>query len=352
MKIKKYIITFLCLLTSLCFAGCQAEIKTADTSNLSESIVTSSQNEESIDVPKMSYDQSKRFSNEYRSCKYYRQLMSALKKNKDSSFMQRVLDIALSQEGYLAYALEDMSVGQVREEGNLWTGATARNGSNMTGNTEYTRWFYEYIFDSYNPYIDCEWCSIFVSWCMYQAGYHSDEKSDPEFYYSYCADPRKEFPDSIIQSFNLDQNKVWYTPTANIKLDDFKDINIPVHTDISPYDIPYKKGGLVFFSWDGTGWSFEHIGIVTDYDKDEHILTYIGGNDYSSVMINSIDFDTDTFDVQPVVKNSERIMAYAEYDAEQPLKSWYIDEYDNSIKYFTDNDGNKHFYYNERYYNS
>ena len=351
MKNKKFTLTFLCLVTSICIVGCQSEIKTnvpVESENISEvsEITESSVN----DVPKISYDQSKRFSDEYRSCKYYQRLMSALKNNRDSSFMQRVHDIALSQEGYLAYSLEDMSVEQVRSEGNLWTGATARNGSNMTGNTEYTRWFQEYVLDSYNPYIDYEWCSIFVSWCLYQAGYHSDEKSDSEFYYSYCADPRNEKKDSIVQSFNLDQNKVWYTPTANIKLDDFKDTNTPVHTDISPYDIDYKKGGLVFFSWDGSGWSFEHIGIVTDYDRAEHILTYIGGNDYSSVMINSIDFDTDEFDVQPIVKNSERIMAYAEYDAEQPLNSWYIDEYDNSIKYFTDHDGKKHFYYNERYY--
>lgn len=350
MKNKKFIVTFLCLMTSFFICGCHAEVKNADTSNVSESIIQSSQIEESVEVPKISYDQSKRFSNEYRSCKYYNQLMSALGKNKDSSFMQRVLDIALSQEGYLAYALEDMSVEQAREEGKLWTGTELHYGSTLTGNTEYTRWFYQYVLQTDSPYIDCEWCSIFVSWCLYQAGYHADTKSDREYYYSYCADPRHERKDNIIQSFNLDQNKVWYTPTANIKLDDFKEINTPVHKDIDPYDIKYKPGGLIFISWDGLGWSFEHIGIVVSYNKDEHILTYIGGNDYGSVMINSIDFDTDEFDVQPVVRNSQRIMAYAEYDAEQPLNSWYIDEYDNSIKYFTDKNGNKHFYYNERYY--
>ena len=351
MRYKK-ILTSLFLLASLSFSGCQSEIKenlSSEIDNMTEISQTSQISEN--ETPKISYDQSDRFSDEYRSCKYYQNLMSALAKNKDSSFMQRVLAVALSQEGYLAYSLENMSVEQVRAEGNLWTGAFARNGSNMTGNTEYTRWFQEYVLDSYNPYIDYEWCSIFVSWCLYQAGYHSDQNSDPEFYYSYCADPRKEYKQNIIQSFNLEQEKVWYTPTADIKLDDFQDINTPVHTDISPYDINYQKGGLVFFSWDGSGWSFEHIGIVTDYDKTEHILTYIGGNDYSSVMINSIDFDTDTFDVQPVVKNSQRIMAYAEYDADAPLAEWYRDEYDSSLRYFLDKENNKHWYYNERYYN-
>ena len=348
MKNSKLLIS-LFLLTSIIISGCKAQT-TISVSSAPEQIPEISQTSQP-DMPEISYDQSKRFSDEYRSCKYYSQLMSALKKNKNSSFMQRVLDVALSQEGYLAYSLEDMSVEQVRNDGNLWTGRTARNGSNKTGNTEYTRWFQEYILDSSNPYIDYEWCSIFVSWCLYQSGYHSDKNSDPEFYYSYCADPRNEKKESIIQSFNLDQNKVWYTPTANIKLDDFKDFNTPVHTDVSPYDLPYKKGGLIFISWDGTGWSFEHIGIVTDYDKKEHILTYIGGNDYSSVMINSIDLDTDTFDVQPVVSNAQRIMAYAEYDDTHPLNSWYIDEYDHSIKYFTDKNGDKHLYYNERYYN-
>lgn len=347
MKKIKYTFTSVLLLTSLIISGCQAQ---TTVSSVPEKIPEISQTSEP-DAPKISYDQSKRFSNEYRSCKYYTKLMTALKKNKDSSFMQRVLDIALSQEGYLAYAIEGLSVEQVRDDGNLWTGAAARNASNMTGNTEYTRWFYEYILDSYNPYIDCEWCSIFVSWCLYQSGYHSDKDSDCEFYYSYCADPRNERKDNLIQSFNLDQNKVWYTPTANLKLDDFKDVNTPVHTDINPYNIDYKKGGLVFFSWNGSGWSFDHIGIVVDYDKKEHILTYIGGNDYSSVMINSIDFDTDTFDVQPIVKNSERIMAYAEYDDIPPSAVWYYDEFDDSLKYFTDKNGNKLFYYKERYYN-
>lgn len=349
MKCKKYIA--LCTVAVLLLSGCHVEtsapVQTEEVSEISQ-IEESSQAPE---VPKMSYDESKRFSKEYRSCKYYQNLMKALDKNKDSSFMQRVLDVALSQEGYLAYAIEDMIPEQVREEGNLWTGAAARNASNMTGNTEYTRWFQEYVLDSSNPYIDCEWCSIFVSWCLYQAGYHSDKKSDREFYYSYCADPRKEFPDRLFQSFNLDQSKVWYTPTASDKLNDFMEVNTPVHTDTDSYKINYQKGGLVFFSWDGRGWSFDHIGIVVDYDKTEHILTYIGGNDYSSVMINSMDFDTDTFDVQPVVKNSQRIMAYAEYDDTAPEPSWYRDVLNNPLKYFFDENSQQHLYYDERYYN-
>ena len=349
MKCKKYIA--LCTSALLLFSGCHAQTSVSvQTSEFSE-IPQAEESSQAPEIPKISYDESKRFSEEYRSCKYYQNLMKALNKNKNSSFMQRVLDVALSQEGYLAYAVEGLIPEQVREEGNLWTGASARNASNMTGNTEYTRWFEEYVFDSSNPYIDCEWCSIFVSWCLYQAGYHSDEESDREFYYSYCADPRKEFPDRLFQSFNLDQSKVWYTPTASDKLNDFMEVNTPVHTDTDPYKINYQKGGLVFFSWDGNGWSFDHIGIVVDYDKTEHILTYIGGNDYSSVMINSMDFDTDTFDVQPVVKNSERIMAYAEYDAVPPEPSWYRDVLNNPLKYFIDENSQKHFYYDERYYN-
>lgn len=346
MKHKKYL--SLCIVPVLLLAGCRAEVHTSvqtdEISQVEESSEVSS-------IPEISYDQSKRFSNEYRTCLYYQKLMAALEKNKNSSFMQRVLDVALSQEGYLAYALEDMSVEQVKSDGNLWTGASARNGSTGTGNTEYTRWFQEYVLNSSNPYIDCEWCSIFVSWCLYQAGYHSDKKSSPELYYSYCADPRKEFPDRLLQSFNLDQSKVWYTPTATGKVNDFMEVNTPVHTDVDPLAINYKKGGLVFFSWDGQGWSFEHIGIVTDYDKKNHILTYIGGNDYSSVMVNSMNLDSDTFDVQPVVQNSKRIMAYAEYDDTPPAVSWYRDELNNPLKYFLDENGQKHIYYNERYYN-
>ena len=352
MKYRKSI--SVCIAAILLLSGCRAEVSVpTQTSQISEI----SQTEEisktpKTESPKISYDQSKRFSDEYRSCKYYQKLMSALEKNKNSSFMQRVLDVALSQNGYLAYALEDVSVEQARNDGKLWTGAELHYGSTLTGNTEYTRWFYQYVLESDSPYIDCEWCSIFVSWCMYQSGYHSDLKSDREYYYSYCADPRKEQKDHMIQSFNLDQNKVWYTPTASAKVRDFQKISPPVHTEVNPYDIDYKPGGLIFISWDGSGWSFEHIGIVIEYDKTEHTLTYIGGNDYGSVMINTMDFDTDTFDVQPVVKNSQRLMAYAEYDAETPLPSWFRDEFDNPLKSFTDKNGNQIFYYNEKYYNS
>lgn len=348
MKFQKYI--SVCAAAVLLLSGCHAETsvpaQTSEVSEISQTVEVSK-----TEPPKISYDQSKRFSDEYRSCKYYQKLMAALDKNKDSSFMQRVLDVALSQNGYLAFALEDMSVEQARNDGNLWTGATLNYGSTLTGNTEYTRWFYQYVLESDSLYIDCEWCSIFVSWCLYQAGYHSDTKSDREYYYSFCADPRKEFPDRTVLSFNLDQNKVWYTPTASAKVNDFKEISPPVHTDIDPYDIDYKPGGLIFISWDGSGWYFEHIGIVIEYDKTEHTLTYIGGNDYGSVMINTMDFDTDTFDVQPVVKNSERLMAYAEYDDTPPTAAWYRDEFDNPLKSFTDKNGNPIFYYNERYYN-
>lgn len=348
MKIKKstlFLIPFIILSN---FAGCRSNAPVNESSQsaaINETVAVP----ENITIPKISYDQSKRFSDEYRSSQYYTKLMAALQKNKDTPFMQRVLDIALSQEGYLAYSLEDMDIEQARADGNLWTGATARDGTHMTGNTEYTRWFEEYILDSY-PYIDCEWCSIFVSWCLYQAGYHSDTDSDAVLYYSYCADPRKESSDKLLQSFNLDQNNVWYTPIANTKLELSRDFNTPINTNIDPYDISYTPGGLVFFSWNGSGDFFDHIGIVTDYDPNEHILTYIGGNDYSSVMINSMDFDADTFDEQPVVKNSERIMAYAEYTAPDPTSEWYRDEYQSPLTYFYDENGIRHWYYHERYY--
>ncbi len=317
----KLIIMFSTILT-LFFSGCGSQ---TDTQTFGESVQHSDISES--EVSEIKYDQTWRFSDEYRSCKYYDRLMSALQKNKNAGFLQRVLDTALSQEGYLAYSLENMDIEQVREEGNLWTGAVSRYGSDYNGNTEYIRWFQEYVMKSGNPYMDYEWCSVFVSWCLYQAGYHSDTDSDPEFYFSYCADPRNERKDTLIQAFNFDQDKVWYTPAAQAKLDEFKDCNTPVHTDIDPYEIDYKPGGLIFISWDGTGGVFDHIGIVVDYDTSEHILTYIGGNDYNSVMINSMDYDLDTFDVQPIVKNSNRIMAYAEYSAEQPDDDWYNDLY-------------------------
>ena len=262
------------------------------------------------------------FSSEYKSSPFYKKLMSALENNKDKTTMEKVAAAALSQEGYQNYSVEGADIAQAKAKGLIWTGKEQRMNSDETGNTEYTRWAESCIMDRSGSslYADYEWCSIFASWCMYQAGYYSEQQLK-RFYYSYCADPRIEYDaDAWIEAFCLDQERVWYTPVSAKKLEAYN-WNTYYHTETDPFDIPYKPGGLIFFTWDGSGNYFNHVAMVVSYDEDTHVLTYIGGNTDGQVITRMMDLDNEEeFCGKPLLKNSGRIMAYGEYDEIKPLE--------------------------------
>ncbi len=256
-------------------------------------------------------------SEEFASTEYYESLWASKEIFADIPIMERVAAIALSQQGYNNYSLIGTDISSARNSGNLWTGKTLRNNSEITGNTEYTRWAQSYIMglSGLPLYYDIDWCAIFVSWCLYQAGYYTDTKY-AKYYYSYCADPRIEQNSSDWEtSFNLDQSKVWYTPKAQRKISAYAGWNNYVHKNVDALDIPYRQGGLLFFTWDGSGNFFDHIAIVIDYDPDTHIIQYISGNDDGVTLIRSLNLlETGPYKKKPVMQHSERIMAYAEYD--------------------------------------
>ena len=118
-----------------------------------------------------------RFSEEYKSSPYYTKLMQALEDHKDGTTMEKVFAVAISQEGYKNFATEGCDIDQARRDGKLWTGAELRMNDNLTGNTEYTRWAQRYVMDrdESEQYADYDWCTIFTSWCLYQAGYYDEE---------------------------------------------------------------------------------------------------------------------------------------------------------------------------------
>lgn len=268
-----------------------------------------------------------KYSEEYKSSPFYAKLTGALENSEGKTTMEKVLAVALSQEGYKNYATTGIDVEQARADGLLWTGAELRMNAADTGNTEYTRWAQRYIMnrDESQQYLDCDWCAIFVSWCLYQAGYYSEDRLK-KYYYSYYAEPRIAFDaDSWIEAFDLDQKNVWYAPKAHHKLDAY-DWNTYYNIDVSPYDFPYKPGGVVFFTWDGSGEYFDHIAIVVDYDQDTHVLTYTNGNSAGQVITRQIDLDAEEeFCGMAFTKNSNRIMAYGEYDEIKPLEQKKID---------------------------
>ena len=274
-----------------------------------------------------------RFSEEYKASPYYTNLTQAIENNSDKTTMEKTLAAALSQEGYKNYATTGVDLDQARADGLLWTGKELRMNSSNTGNTEYTRWAQRYVMDRAEDtqYLDCDWCAIFVSWCMYQAGYY-DMESLKRCYYSYYANPAVSYDaDGWILAYNLDQHKVWYTPTADGFLKEH-DWNTYYNTDIDPFDIKYKPGGLVFFTWDGTPSGIDHVGIVVDYDDDTHVLTYTNGNSAGMVITRQIDLDeTEEFRGQPLAKNSARIAAYGEYDKIIPLEKKTISSETNEI---------------------
>ena len=262
------------------------------------------------------------FSDEYMTSPYYTKLLEALDSSEGMSVMERTLAIAQSQEGYLNYATEGADIEQARAEGKLWTGTELRMSENLTGNTEYTRWAQSCLLniDDEKLYADYDWCAIFVSWCLYQAGYYSREELK-RYYYSYNADPRIMYDaDSWLASFNLDQRDVYYVPKARHKIEDMS-WNKYYHVDVDPYDIPYKPGGIVFFSWDTSGDYFDHVAIVVDYDESSHVLTYINGNANGGVVTYQMHMDYKwAYSAQGYVRNAEQIMGYAEYDEIRPLE--------------------------------
>ncbi len=275
-----------------------------------------------ISAPSASAKDDYKYSAEYQSSPYYEKLTAALENSADKTAMERTLAVALSQEGYKNYATAGIDVDQARADGLLWTGTTLRMNSSQTGNTEYTRWAQRYVMDrdEQSQYLDCDWCAIFVSWCLYQAGYNDDERLK-RYYYSYYAEPRIEFDaDSWIMAYNFKQQDVYYTPKAHHKLDKYY-WNTYYHIDVDPFDIPYKPGGLIFFSWDSSGQWFDHVAIVVDYDKDTNVLTYTNGNSDGQVITRQIDLDVEEeFRGQQFAKNSDRVMAYVDYDAILPLE--------------------------------
>ncbi len=265
--------------------------------------------------------ESLKYSEEYKTSPFYAQLTAALENTQGKSAMERTLAVALSQEGYKNYATEGIDIEQARADGLLWTGAELRMNASSTGNTEYTRWAQRYVMDrdASSQYLDADWCAIFVSWCLYQAGY-SDDARLKRYYYSYYAEPRIAYDaDSWITAFNFNQKGVYYTPKAHHKLDSY-DWNTYYNIDVDPLEIPYQPGGLIFFSWDATGQWFDHVAIVVDYDSDTHVLTYSNGNSDGQVITRQIDLDVEeAFRGQAYAKNSDRVMAYVEYDTVQPL---------------------------------
>ncbi len=235
------------------------------------------------------------FSDEYKTSAFYDSLIKVIEQTQGQSSMEKTAEIALSQLGYKNYSTEGIDIEQAKRDGLLWTGIEKRMNRYDTGNTEYTRWAQRYVSDGSeaSQYIDCDWCAIFTSWCMYQSGYYS-EADLKKFYYSYCADPRNESEaDTWIEAFNFEQENVWYTPLSNRKLEAYAGWNQYVHTDIDPYELPFRKGGLIFFSWDGSGKYFDHVAIVLNYDPQEHILRYINGNSDGEVLIREMDFDAE-----------------------------------------------------------
>ncbi len=256
------------------------------------------------------------YSEEYKGSEYYTKLNQALADTQGKSTMERVLAIACSQEGYKDYYMGNTTPEAAREAGYLWTGKNSGTPQSGSGNTEYTRWAQEYVMDRTGDeiYLDCDWCAIFASWCLFQAGYYSEDQLK-RYFYSYYADPREERTASTwIEAFNFDPENVWYTSKAAGKVSAYSWSSY-VHTDIDPYQLPYRPGGMIFFSWDASGKYFSHVGIVVSYDPDEHILTYINGNVEYAVTTRVMDLDADEeYHGQIKTQNANRIMAYAEYD--------------------------------------
>ena len=257
---------------------------------------------------------------------YYGRLKQNVSNNMNSSVsnMEKAFRIAKSQLNWDVNKKASKTYGYANYStingDHNWTGKIKKMNYDNTGNTEYTRWFFtKFKTDSGQKYpntLDCDWCSIFVSWCMYYSGYHKGY-SDMRKVYSAYADPRKDLA-MPLTSFNMDPNKVWYTSTANKKLNEYnyKEWNKAAKKrNQDPLKIPYKRGGLLFFSWDGSGNKWCHVGMVYSYDKAKQKLTYISGNDEGRVLVRTMYLNKKEYfnGSSAYILNSKRIMAYAEY---------------------------------------
>ena len=266
---------------------------------------------------------------------YYNRLVKAVNKTKDSTKMQRVWRIALSQTstssdgtikpGYANYSSSMSSEESFKKY--KWRGQKLLNNDSGTGNTEYTRWMFENIlgkkYTGFGGNTDCDWCAIFVSWCLYHADFYkklSDGKCDYTYYYALTADPRivrgADTDGAKIENFNFNQAKVYYTPQMKSKLQSsvnvyeyrYRSDGVWKSNYVAAKNIKYRPGGIIFFTYDG-GYTFSHVGIVLRYTARSGTLDYISGNDKGRVRRRVIN-----------VKNTENgvdagltIAAYAEY---------------------------------------
>ena len=263
-------------------------------------------------------------------------------KNTNWSYMQRVYKIAKSQLDWSASNGKSMNIGYANyavsdtgsEKGKThWQGNIPRNNKYKTGNTEYTRWFFTKFKKYYGPKANCDWCAIFVSWCMYFSGYHKGA-SDMENVYSICADPGISniwgSSKGSLKSFNMANSKLTYTKSARNKLRykgdnkyNYNIIDVMTRNRLDALKINYisdaklinyRQGGLVFFNWGGTGDKFDHVGIVCSYNCTNEIMTYISGNSGGYVRVEAINLRAvESYKGNNKVENSKRIMAYGEY---------------------------------------
>ena len=303
-------------------------------------------------TPTASFDWKTETSQQYRDSQkngtrynYYgrlKQNVESYNKNTNWTYMQRVYKIAKSQldwsasngksmnTGYANYAVSDIGS---KKGVTHWQGNILRKNKYETGNTEYTRWFFTKFKKYYGPKANCDWCAIFVSWCMYFSGYHKGA-SDMENVYSICADPGVSniwgSSKGSLKSFNMTNSKLSYTKSAwnkiryksSDKYYKYDDYNLTLNRlerfDIKYYNdaklINYRQGGLVFFNWNGTGEKFDHVGIVCSYNCANGILTYISGNSGGYVRMEVINLRAvEAYKGYRKVENSKRIMAYGEY---------------------------------------
>ena len=246
--------------------------------------------------------------------------------------MERVANIALSQvrilgSYYPGYANYSTLVSGTHN----WTGLELLNNSYLTGNTEYTRWMFSSIVKNNPsigyPEIDCDWCAIFVSWCMYHADvYAKYSNGRPNYTYSYSltAEPRIRIGAKTVaekmDAFNFNQKKVTYATTVREKLirqsDTYKYTYVNskgknVYNIADPINIKYKRGGIIFF-YDYNSGFFSHVGIVLSWCKTSGCLTYISGNDGGRVRVRSIRIGKLT-DNERFIDTTRTIGAYAEY---------------------------------------
>lgn len=111
-------------------------------------------------------------SEDYMTSQYYQKLWKARQENASAYIMDKTLAVAMSQVGYKNYATDGVDIDLARQQGKIWTGNCLRMNWNITGNTEYTRWIQSYVLGGKggSVYLDLDWCAIFASWCLYQAG--------------------------------------------------------------------------------------------------------------------------------------------------------------------------------------